>query len=66
MANKIDSCGCYTRLTDDEIVYNRLCIYCENEKKCHDECVQCDTYLKELENVKKESEALDEIYNIRR
>lgn len=30
-------------------VYNKLCCGCLNEKRCHDECENCDKYYEELD-----------------
>lgn len=34
-------------MTYDE-VYEQICVGCIDEKKCHDECTQCDELLEAL------------------
>ena len=41
------------RYIDKEMeVYQRMCVGCERERYCHEQCEQCDEYIEELENAK--------------
>lgn len=31
------------------LLYTKLCNGCPNQKRCHDECTQCEEYLEILE-----------------
>lgn len=38
----------------EEKVYEALCVYCENEKYCHEECTVCEKFEEAVENLKEE------------
>ena len=39
------------RLSIEEIVYDKMCMYCPNAKKCHEECESCDEFYEEVDRL---------------
>ena len=45
-----DWCEYFEKANNDELsLYERLCVGCEREKWCHDNCEHCEEYEEELE-----------------
>ena len=38
----------------EELCYIIMCVGCEDEKRCHDNCENCDEYYEELDELEKE------------
>lgn len=44
-----DWCGYFEKMNKEDWLYERLCVGCEREKWCHDNCEHCEEYEKLLE-----------------
>ena len=50
-----DWCGYFEKMDNDDLsLYERLCVGCEREKWCHENCEYCDAYEEALEEMNDE------------